>query len=339
MSGIPAGAGSAGISAGLLGSRSQGGPLIGIVGSRTAQDDLIDRFDLQHVYGVRKRDDARKILNKRTSTTEDKPTGIISIVVTDRDPRRARDLAAAYVEELNKLVVAMDTSSAHRERAFLEERLKQAQAELQSSEQQLGHFSSRTGTMNAEVQSKAMLDATSKLQGELIAAESELHGLQAIYSDGNVRIEQAKARVATLNAELQKMTGEGGNADSDSYDSSLYPSLRQLPLLGVAYADLYRQTKIQEAAFEFLSKQLESARIQEAKEIPSVKVLDPPVIAERKSFPPRLLVICAGAFFGFLFGCLVVVNREVWLRIDDSNPWKVLLREIAASLPKPGSHS
>ena len=58
--------------------------------------------------------------------------------------------------------------------------------------------------------------------------------------------------------------------------------MKNLPLLGVKWADLYRQTKIRETVVELLTQQYEMARIQEAKEIPSVKVLDPASIPEKK---------------------------------------------------------
>jgi capsule polysaccharide export protein KpsE/RkpR len=322
-----------GIASGLLSSRSPSGPLLGIIASRTMQDDLINRFNLQHVYRARYLADARKILSRRTEASEDKPTGIVSITVADRDPVRARDLAAAYVDELDALVVTMDTSAAHTERQFLDQRLKQIQTDLESSEQQLGHFSSRTETMDQSAQSKAMLDAISTVQGQLISAQTELHGMQAAYTDESVGVKQAKARVATLSGELQKLEGAGGDSDLASDTEDSYPSLRQLPLRGATYADLYRHTKTLEVAYELLSRELEAAKIQEAEEIPSVKVLDPPVIAQNKSFPPRMLLIAAGILLSLIIGAVWIVNREVWGMIDDTNPWKVFVQDIAASLP------
>jgi capsule polysaccharide export protein KpsE/RkpR len=303
------------------------------------QDDLINRFNLQHVYRVRYLADARKILSRRTEASEDKPTGIVSITVSDRDPVRARDLAAAYVDELDALVVTMDTSAAHTERQFLDQRLKQIQTDLESSEQLLGHFSSRTETMDQSAQSKAMLDAISTVQGQLISAQTELHGMQAAYTDESVRVMQAKARVATLSGELQKLEGVGGDNALAADTEESYPSLRQLPLRSATYADLYRHTKTLEVAYELLSRELEAAKIQEAEEIPSVKVLDPPVIAQNKSFPPRMLLIAAGALLSLLLGGVWVVIREVWCRIDDADPWKAFVRELAASLPGTGHRS
>ena len=326
--------GGAGLAGGLFSTRSPAGPLIGIIESRTAQDDLVERFHLQRVYRVRTRDRARQILSRRTSATEDKPTGILSIVVADRDPVRARDLAAAYIDELNRLVVSMDTSAAHRERIFLDQRVEQVQASLHDAEVQLSGFSSRTGAMDGEAQSRVMLDATSRLQGQLIAAESDLHGLEAIYSSQNVRVEEARARVDTLSGELRKLGGLPGGTGADP--DQLYPSLRQLPLLGVTYADLYRRTRTLEVALDLLTRELEAAKIQEAEEIPSVRVLDPPAVAERSYFPPRLLFIVLGSCLGLFIGAAWILGCEVWRRIGDDDPWKRVALEIAASWPWKG---
>ena len=324
----------AGLASGILNTRSPSGPLLGIIASRTMQDDLIIRFNLQKVYRARYLADARKVLSRRTDASEDKPTGIVSITVTDRDPVRARDLAAAYVDELDALVVTMDTSAAHREREFLEQRLKDIQTDLELSEQQLGQFSSRTETVDQTAQSKAMLDAIATVQGQLIGAQSELHGLQAAYTDESVGVKQAKARVAALSGELQKLEGAGGDNTLDASLSDSYPSLRQLPLRGATYADLYRHTKTLEVAYELLSRELEAAKIQEAEEIPSVKVLDPPVIAQKKSFPPRMLLIAVGAILSFILGGVWIVSREVWRRIDEADPIKVFAKEAAASFKR-----
>jgi uncharacterized protein involved in exopolysaccharide biosynthesis len=176
-----------------------------------------------------------------------------------------------------------------------------------------------------------MLDAISTVQGQLISAQTELHGLQAAYTDESVGVIQAKARVATLSGELQKLEGVGGDNGLAADTEESYPSLRQLPLRSATYADLYRHTKTLEVAYELLSRELEAAKIQEAEEIPSVKVLDPPVIAQKNSFPPRMLLIAVGALFGLLCGSAWIIGREVWQRIDDSDPMKTFAKEVAAS--------
>jgi uncharacterized protein involved in exopolysaccharide biosynthesis len=92
-------------------------------------------------------------------------------------------------------------------------------------------------------------------------------------------------------------------------------------------------------AYELLSRELEAAKIQEAEEIPSVKVLDPPVIAQKKSFPPRMLFIAVGTFLCLIAGGLWIVCFEAWRRIDATDQWKAFVRDLAASLPGTGNRS
>jgi len=173
---------------GLMSARTPAGTFIGIMDSQTAQDDIISRFDLRRAYHCKLYIDARQILTGRTVIDEDKKSGIISISVTDRDPNRARDIAKAYIEELDKLVNSLSTSSARREREFLEQRLKSIKTDLDASSVALSQFSSRNATMNPQSQGQALFESATKLQGELITAQGELSGLKAMYSDDNVRV-------------------------------------------------------------------------------------------------------------------------------------------------------
>src|SRR5258708_37829189 len=91
----------------------------------------------------------------------------------------------------------------------------------------------------------------------------------------------------------------------------MYPAIRKLPLLGVAYADLYRRTKIQEAVLETLTKEYEMAKVQEVKEIPTVKDLDVASVPDKKSFPPRLLIILLGMILATCFGVLFVLGLAI----------------------------
>jgi hypothetical protein len=119
---------------------------------------------------------------------------------------------------------------------------------------------------------------------------------------------------------------------------SLYPSIRKLPLLGVAYADLYRRTRVQEAVFESLTKEYELAKVQEAKEIPTVKVLDSPNIPDKKSFPPRLMIMLLGTAFAFGVAATWVFGRTAWDRTDSNDPKKAFAQEVfvavKASIPR-----
>jgi len=184
--------------------------------------------------------------------------------------------------------------------------------------------------IDVKEQGRAMLGAAAEVEGQLIAAQTELEGLRQIYTDSNVRVRSVQARIAELRRQLQKMGGKPGSTDSTAPPATddRYPAIRELPILGVTYADLFRRTKVEEVVFETLTKQYELARVEEARETPSVKVLDEGDVPEKKSFPPRLVVILLGSLFVGAMGCVWLLATSRWQQIEPDNPGKILARDV-----------
>jgi uncharacterized protein involved in exopolysaccharide biosynthesis len=321
--------------AGLLGGRTSSALFIDLLHSRTISDHIIDRFNLQHVYKKRYRIDTVKYLGHQTTVVDDKKSGVITITFSDTDPRRAQAITQAYLDELNRIVTRANTSSAGREREFIEKRLVSVQAELQSAEKALSQFSSTNVTLDIKEQTHAMVDAAAKLQAELIVGQSELDSLEQIYGDANVRVRAARARIGVLQSQLTKMSGSAaaeGSDESNEASGQLYPSLRQLPRLAVPYADLYRRVRIQETVFELLSQQYEMARLEEAKDTPVVAVIDQPLVAEKKSFPPRLLMILLLTGLAVGATAFYIVLRSMWEHVSTGDPRKLLAQEVGYSV-------
>ena len=320
-----------GIASDLLGVKSSGALFVGIVGSQTVQDRVIREFDLQRVYWDSKIEDARTDLTEHTDIAEDRKSGIITIGVTDRDAKRAAAIARSYVDELDRLVAQVSTSSARRERIFLEERLKTVKAELDATAKNFSSFASKNSAIDIPAQGKAMVEAAANLQGRLIAAQAELSGLQQIYTNNNVRVRAAEARVNELQKKLTEL-GAGDPGGDSKEEGALYPSIRRLPVLGVTYADLFLQTKIQATVFELLTQQYETAKVQEAKEIPSVKVLDVAVVPTKRSFPPRLVLMILGTLLGLAAAMTWIIAKTRWDVMDASNPRKAFATEVLTTV-------
>jgi uncharacterized protein involved in exopolysaccharide biosynthesis len=327
------------LAGGFLGERPTTALFIDLLQSGTVSGHLIDRFDLKHVYHKRYNIDTAKHLAHVTKITDDKKSGVITIKVQDRDPVRARDLAQGYLDELNRLVTRTSTSAARQERIFIEQRLRSVESDLERAQLQLSEFSSKNSTIDIKEQTRAMVDAGARVQGELLVEQSGLQSLRQIYGDGNIRVRETEARIAALQKDLNQMTGSSAPltpAVGDANDSKsnledkgeLYPPLRQLPRLAVPYADLYRRVRVQEAVFELLTQQYEISSIDEAKDTPVIKVIDPPGVPERKSFPPRLLLALLFAFLSFGGTSALILMREHWSNIDPRDPRKILASEV-----------
>lgn len=331
------------IAASMLGVHTTGPLFVDLLRSSSVSGDLIDRFELQKVYHTRYRVDTAKRLTHMTSIVEDKKSGVISITVEDTDPKRARDLAQGYLDELNLLVNRTNTSSAHQERVFIEYRLHNAEAELEEAQKEMSDFSSTHTTIDIKEQTRATVDAAAKLQAQLVVEQSDLDSLKQLYGDENFRIRAARARIAELAKQLKSISGSSeplqsngtiapqnsGTLDRIGAD---YPPLRQLPRLAVPYADIYRRVRTQEAVYQMLTQQYELARIQEAKDIPIIRVIDAPGIPEKKSFPPRALlsILLAGLFVAA--AAALILARERWSALTPGDSRKRLFEQIAGDV-------
>jgi len=339
MSGLPnmAGGGLGSLAGDLLGGKNAGALFAKVLGSRTIQDSLVERFQLRQRYWKRYNEDARKILDSHTKIEEDKKSGVLTIIVKDSDPQMATNMANAYVEELDKVIAKVSTSSARRERMFIEQRLADEKKALEEAEQRFSKFASNSMALDVPQQIRVTVESAARLQGELIGARAELEGLRQIYSPENTRVVTLSARVAELEKQLRRINSARADPIGIQDPTFPYPSVKNLPMLGVQWADLYRDSKIHETVFEMLTQQYEIARIQEAKEIPTVKVLDAAVVPEKRH-PRPWQILLAGVVLSTILACCGVVLQGKWEKWDSRDPRRIILSRaysgIHSVLPK-----
>src|SRR5713101_559250 len=326
ISGLPnmAGGGLGSLAGDLMGGKNSGALFVKVLESRTIQDSLVERFHLRERYGKRYNEDARKVLDSNTKIEEDRKSGVLTIIVRDAKGQMAKDVANAYVEELDKVITRVSTSAARRERLFIEQRLDDEKKALAEAEQRFGQFSSSSMVLDVPQQIRVTVESAARLQGELIAARAELEGLRQIYSSENNRVVTLSARVGELERQLRRINS--GRADPGGVQDPTfpYPSVKNLPKLGAAWADLYRESKVHEAVFEMLTQQYEIARIQEAKEIPTVKVLDAAIVPEKRH-PRPWQVVLAGLVLSTILACCGVVLQDKWEKWDSRDPRRIIV--------------
>ena len=71
--------------------------------------------------------------------------------------------------------------------------------------------------------------------------------------------------------------------------------------------------------------------MEEARETPSVKVLDPADVPERKSYPPRMILILLGTTVILCVASAWILARARWLEVDPADPGKLLARDVMLS--------
>lgn len=323
----------ASVGSAALGVKTPGATFVGIMGSRTVQERLVQQFALVHQYKTPLIDDACKRLTADTVIKEDIKSGIIAISVKAANPVLASNLAQGYVAELDRVETNNSTSAARRERIFLEERLKEIKKDLDDSSKALSQFATKSRTIDIPSQGKAMVESGLKMQEQLVAARSELAGLQQAYSDNNVRVRAARARIDEIQSQMNKISGLSQKSGASvATRESDYPSVGELPALGLTYADLDRRVLVEETLWEALTKQYETAKVQEAKEIPTVRVLDVANVPQRKSSPIRSRIVILGTLLSFVVAFIAVRATTAWEELDAQDERKTLVTEMIGAV-------
>jgi capsule polysaccharide export protein KpsE/RkpR len=327
--GIPSGLGSS--MGDMLGLKSPGQIYIRQMQSRPVKDALIQRFHLQQAYKTKTIEKTRKALEENSSFNEEKKSGVIEIGVMDRDPNRAAQMANAYAEELGKLVASLNAESGRLEREYFESQLLLAKNDFRQASEELGKYGGQHGALGIDEEGKALGETVAVIQGQLIAARSELRGLQQIYTDSNVLVQQANARVAELTRQLAQVSSGNrpqnqGSAKAKTESHPAGPSIRRMWGLAPSYMNLYGDMKIKEAIVQTLAEQYEISKLQENRRVTEIQVLDPAQPPEKKATPHRALTTLIVGFLVFGILSVWIVAKDRWARLGADNPWKQILQ-------------
>jgi len=296
-----------------LGLKNPGDLYVGMLRSRVVEEALVRRFDLNRVYRDRKMSDARRDLEKAAGITLGKE-GLVSIAVEDRSPSRAAQMANAYVDELRRLTQDLAVTEAGQRRIFFEQQLETASTRLADAEQALKETEQKTGVIQLDGQAKIILESVVKLRGAIAAKEVELEGIRLFSTERNPDRERAEQQLAAMRAQLARLEKQGGPADGAAISPGSLPA-GDMPEAGLQYVRRLRDLKYSETIFELLAKQYEAARLDEARTAAVIQVLDPAVEPDRKSWPPRALIVLLASALGFFGSCTCVLAAEALRRM------------------------
>lgn len=294
--------GSLGALGGLGGLKSPGDVYIGILGSRTIADTLIQRFDLQNVYKTKRLSDTEKVLKGSSKFVSGKDS-LVTISVVDRDPRRAADLANGYLDALYEQNGRLALTESGQRRLFFEQQLAREKDALADAEVELKKTQEQTGMISPIGQTELAIDAIQQLRAQITSRQVELGVLQQGATDKNPQVVRIQTEIQRLQEQLQKLE----NGSSKRTPGSVQTPTAKVPELALEYIRKQREVKYHETLFQLLARQYESARLDESREAPLLQVVDKAVVPDKKSGPPRALLTLAGMFLGFIAGVLWVI--------------------------------
>jgi tyrosine-protein kinase Etk/Wzc len=287
----------AGAAGGALGIKNPADLYVGLLKSRSISDRLIEHFELQKVYDIKLTSLVRSKLATNTSIVAGKD-GLISVEVEDEIPARAAAIANAYPDELRALMRTLAVTEASQRRLFFEKQLLQAREELAKAEFNLQKTQEKTGVIQLEGQAKAIIEGIAQLRAQIAAKEVQLGAMRTFATGQHPEYLRAQQELAGLRAQLNSREQESGTKDS-----SIVPTSK-VPQVGLENVRKIREVKYHEAIMEIMARQFELAKVDEAKDMALIQVVDRAIDPDRKIKPKRAIIIL-GSFLTALVLAMV----------------------------------
>ena len=293
--------------------------IIAILKSRTLFEKVINRFDLIEFYQVPNIDKALIALSENAKfNVEEEGTISISISVDtdwfhdDKSELKAknlcRDMAIYFAEQLDLLNKSLKTEEASFHREFIGERYRKNLIDLKNAEDSLRFFQEKHKMIALTEQTLATIEAAAVLKAQMLANEVKLGVMLGALNTNHPDIENIKKENSELSKKMDEL--EYGTGLIDYKKSNLFPVLADIPVLGVELVRLKREVEIQNTLFVFLTQQYEEAKIKEAKNTPTVQILDYPQKPHLKSAPKRLLILIICLFISTFTNIIFILYRS-----------------------------
>lgn len=300
---------------------------IAILKSRTMAQELVDKFNLKDYFKAQFTIDAIRALERGSDIRVSKE-GVISVTVEDKDPKLAADVANAYITNLDRLFAKMGTTDASRQRAFIAERLDKTEKSLRQAEEVLRRFQESNKAVVMQEQSKSAIEETAKLRAQIVTAEGQLEFTRTYSTENNPQVLQQRRQIDELKRQLGQMQfGHGMDLPPESLNSGqprreLHLPFTKVPEMEMELIRLTRDVKVQEGVYSLLTSQFEQAKIAEARDMPSVQILDRAVPAERKSKPITVLNMAIAGTVSLFVGILLAFFLEYVGDIKKREGWQ-----------------
>jgi len=286
----------AALTAGGLGLRNPNEIYIGMLNSRPIADAIIRDYNLAEIYRAKDMTDTRKELAANTNIAAQK-SGFISISVTDKDKRRAADIANAYTSQLRILTQSIEATEASQRQTFYEGQLKDAKLALVSAEISFQRVQQSKGVIEPQDQAKVMIEGLAALRAQAAAKNVELQALRTYSTDRNPEVQLTENELASLQAEAARL----GQKQHTAGFSDL--GLGDVAGAGIEYLSAEHELVYRQTLFDLLIKQYDAAKLDQSKEATIIQVVEPAIPPDRKSSPHRTLIVVLFMLFGFLGAC------------------------------------
>ena len=296
--------GLSGLAGGVAGIKSPEELYISLMKSDGVLKLMVEQFNLKEHYKTENFSDTKNALASHFRVTSDKKSGLLTVEVDDHDSVFAANMANAFVKNLGLINDRLAVTDAQQRRLFFETQIVKTQEKLAKTEALFRDEQGRSGFQMPSINADTSLKNIAELHGQIAAREIQLQAIDRFATLQNPEVQRLTSELSAMRSTLQKLERGSGT-----------PAVGTIQQEAMA---AYRDLKTQESMLEAFVKQLELARVDEAKEGPLLQVVDTATPPDRRSSPKRALIVLisllAGLFLSLLF---VLIHNTISKSLND----------------------
>lgn len=306
--------------------------MLAILSSRLVAEEVIRSNDLMDVYSARNMDHAVRVLRHRSRVLIDE-NGVLRIEAEARDAHRAAAMVASFIEALERYNVGARSTTGRKTREFVESRLVETEGDLREAEERLAAFQREHASIEIGEQARAAITALAELEARAATAEIQLGIARSYASESHPEVLRLEAEIREYRQALKALRlGDQAAPEPEVPEGSILAPLSSMPALALELARLTRDVEVHGGVYVFLVRQLEAAKIQEAKDTPTIQILDSPAAAELRTRPRRKLMVAIGGLIGLIFGAAMAFLLEFLSSTDANDPTRRSLDDAVSML-------
>jgi tyrosine-protein kinase Etk/Wzc len=292
--------------------------LLGIINSRTALTDVINKFKLMEYYEIDDKNVDKALKAFRNDISSDpNEFGMIDFSVINKSPEVSAQIANYMVALVDSLNIEFNIERAKSNRIFIEKRYMQNVNDLRRAEDSLYKFQKKYGIVAVPEQLEVTVKAAAEVEAQLMKKEMEAYFIKQLYGEISPHYQGILAEQKLLKSKIQEMKN---SQDLSSSSNILYP-FKEMPDIAIQYLRTFREVELQQTIMEFVLPMYEQAKVEEQKSIPTIMIIDKAVPPELKHSPKRSFII-VGLFLVFSFILIPIVywGEKAVTREEFKNP-------------------
>ena len=285
---------------------------VSIMQSRSFREEVVKEFDLLRYYKLLDKPPLEamekavfRLGNKMTRISTDQESKLITIKVETKDKLLSKNIAQYYLDSLQEYLSTKRGSKSKMQRQFLEEQVSYTKATIESLAVALKDFQKENRAVGLDEQTEALIGLYGESVAQYYKAEIEYEVAKQQYDSNSAVLADLARRRDVLAGKVKEL-----ESSNSQLVPSYIPQISRIPDLSMQYAMLKINLEIQKTVLQYLYPQYETAKLEEARDMPSYDVLDSPSLAGLRSKPKRALTVVVITVMAFLLACLLAVIME-----------------------------